>query len=722
MKRILFSSIGIFAIIQSFGQQDTAVKKDSFRLLEPVEVTAVRAGEKAPFTKTNLSKKEIEKINLGQDIPFILNQTPSVIVNSDAGNGVGYTGIRIRGTDGTRINVTLNGIPYNDAESQGSFFVDLPDFTSSVNSMQVQRGVGTSSNGAGAFGATINVSTNEVNKDQYAEFNNSYGSFNTWKNTVKAGTGLIDDHFTADIRLSNITSDGYIDRASTNLKSFYFSTAYLNNKTSLRLNIFSGKEKTYQAWNGVPESKLKTDRTYNELGTEKPGAPYDNQTDNYIQSHYQLFFNQQLAKDLTFNTAIFLTRGKGYYEEYKGAQNYADYKLPYPVHGIDTTFTTDLVRDLWLDNYFYGNIFSFQYKTNKSQFILGGGWTRYDGAHYGNITWAQNGGLPEPNFKWYDLDAKKSDANIYFKQQTQIANYWSLFYDLQYRHVKYNLDGFQDNPSLLIHTDYNFFNPKLGVSYNRDGWNAYLSYSRAAKEPNRDDFEASLTQQPRAEKLNDIELGAGKKAKNYSWNAVFYYMHYKDQLVLTGKINDVGAYTRTNIPKSYRTGIELDGSVSITKWLKAAGNLSLSRNKVIDFIEYVDDYDDGGQKSYDHKSADIALSPGVIGGATISFIPAKNFEIGLLSKYVSKQFLDNTENEGRKLNPYYTQDARFIYTLQKGFLKEVNFIFQVNNIFNKKYEPSGYTFSYIYGGSLTTENYYYPMAGTNVMAGINLRL
>jgi len=722
MKRILFSSIGIFAIIQSFGQQDTAVKKDSFRLLEPVEVTAVRAGEKAPFTKTNLSKKEIEKINLGQDIPFILNQTPSVIVNSDAGNGVGYTGIRIRGTDGTRINVTLNGIPYNDAESQGSFFVDLPDFTSSVNSMQVQRGVGTSSNGAGAFGATINVSTNEVNKDQYAEFNNSYGSFNTWKNTVKAGTGLIDDHFTADIRLSNITSDGYIDRASTNLKSFYFSTAYLNNKTSLRLNIFSGKEKTYQAWNGVPESKLKTDRTYNELGTEKPGAPYDNQTDNYIQSHYQLFFNQQLAKDLTFNTAIFLTRGKGYYEEYKGAQNYADYKLPYPVHGIDTTFTTDLVRDLWLDNYFYGNIFSFQYKTNKSQFILGGGWTRYDGAHYGNITWAQNGGLPEPNFKWYDLDAKKSDANIYFKQQTQIANYWSLFYDLQYRHVKYNLDGFQDNPSLLIHTDYNFFNPKLGVSYNRDGWNAYLSYSRAAKEPNRDDFEASLTQQPRAEKLNDIEFGAGKKAKNYSWNAVFYYMHYKDQLVLTGKINDVGAYTRTNIPKSYRTGIELDGSVSITKWLKAAGNLSLSRNKVIDFIEYVDDYDDGGQKSYDHKSADIALSPGVIGGATISFIPAKNFEIGLLSKYVSKQFLDNTENEGRKLNPYYTQDARFIYTLQKGFLKEVNFIFQVNNIFNKKYEPSGYTFSYIYGGSLTTENYYYPMAGTNVMAGINLRL
>src|SRR5258706_10292836 len=294
--------------------QDIDKKRDTI-LLEPIEIKAVRAADKTPFTKTNLTKKDIEKVNLGQDIPFILNQTPSVIVNSDAGNGVGYTGIRIRGTDGTRINVTLNGIPYNDAESQGSFFVDLPDFTSSVNTIQVQRGVGTSSNGAAAFGATINVSTNEINKDQYAEFNNSYGSFNTWKNTIKAGTGLINDHFTADVRLSNITSDGYIDRASTDLKSFYFSTAYINKKTSLRLNIFSGKEKTYQAWNGVPESKLKTHRTYNSLGTDKPGTPYDNETDNYIQSHYQLFFNQQINKNLVFNTAVFLTRGKGYYEE-----------------------------------------------------------------------------------------------------------------------------------------------------------------------------------------------------------------------------------------------------------------------------------------------------------------------------------------------------------------------------------------------------------------------
>jgi iron complex outermembrane receptor protein len=391
------------------------------------------------------------------------------------------------------------------------------------------------------------------------------------------------------------------------------------------------------------------------------------------------------------------------------------------VYGADTVFQTDLVRRLWLDNYFYGNIFSFQYKTTASQFILGGGWQRYDGKHYGNVIWAQNG-LQEPNFKWYNVDVKKVDANIYFKQQTQVASNWNLFYDLQFRHITYNLDGFSDNPSLIIHTSYNFFNPKAGISYFYNGWNGYLSYSRAAKEPNRDDFEASLAQQPKAEKLNDIELGIGKKEKSYSWNATIYYMRYKDQLVLTGKINDVGSYTRTNIPKSYRAGIELEGVVSITKWMRASGNFSLSRNKVIDFIEYVDDYDNGGQKSYDHKLADIALSPNIIGGATITFIPAKNFEVAFLSKYVGKQFLDNAQNEERKINSYYTQDARFIYTITKGFLKEANLSLQVNNVFNKKYEPSGYTYSYITGGSLTTENYYFPMAGTNLMVALNVRL
>jgi len=722
MKRILLSSIALLALVKLFGQQQQpANQKDSFQLLEPVEVTATRASEKAPFTKTNLSKTEIQKMNMGQDLPFILNQVPSVIVNSDAGNGVGYTGIRIRGTDATRINVTLNGIPYNDAESQGTFFVDLPDFASSVNSIQIQRGVGTSSNGSGAFGATINISSNEVNKDPYAEINNNYGSFNTWKNTVKAGSGLINDHFTTDIRLSNVTSDGYIDRAKTDLKSLYFSTAYLADKTSLRFNFFTGKEKTYQAWNGVAESMLATNRRYNSSGTEKPGEPYDNETDNYTQSHYQLFFTQNFSKNFSFNTALFLTRGKGYYEQYKAEEDYADYHQPYPVYNGDTVFTTDLVRQLWLDNYYYGNVFSFQYKTNKSSFILGGGWHRYDGNHYGDIVWAQHG-LNAPKERWYDLDARKRDVNIYFKQQTQVADYWNVFYDIQYRNVKYNLGGFRNNPSLRIDNNYSFFNPKVGVSYYRNGWNGYVSYSRGAKEPNRDDFEAGTNQQPKPEKLNDIEAGIGKKTKNAEWSATFYYMHYKDQLVLTGKINDVGAYTRTNIPKSYRAGIELQGNAILSKWMNIAANLAFSRNKVVDFTEYIDDYDNGGQKTNIYSSPDIAYSPGVVGGATINFIPVKNFEISLLSKYSSKQYLDNTQNENRKLNAFYVQDARIMYTLQKAFLKEVNFVFQVNNIFNKKYEPNGYTFSYIYAGELTTENYYFPMAGTNVMAGVNIRL
>jgi iron complex outermembrane receptor protein len=649
---------------------------------------------------------------MGQDLPFVLNQVPSVVVNSDAGNGIGYTGIRIRGTDATRINVTLNGIPYNDAESQGTFFVDLPDFASSVNSIQVQRGVGTSSNGSGAFGATINISSNEVNKEAYAELNNSFGSFDTWKNTVKAGSGLIGDHFTTDIRFSNVTSDGYIERAKTDLKSLYFSTAYLADKAALRFNFFTGKEKTYQAWNGVSEPMLQTNRRYNSSGTEKSGEPYDNETDNYTQSHYQLFFNQNFSKNLSFNTAVFLTRGKGYYEQYKAEEDYGDYYQPYPVYNNDTVFTTDLVRQLWLDNYYYGNIFSFQYKTNKSSFILGGGWHRYDGNHYGDIVWAQNG-LATPKQRWYDLEAKKRDVNIYFKQQTQLSNYWNIFYDIQYRNIKYDLGGFRNNPSVIIANNYSFINPKLGISYFRNGWNGYFSYSRAAKEPNRDDFEAGATQQPKPEKLNDIEAGVGKKTQHAEWSATFYYMHYKDQLVLTGKINDVGAYTRTNIPKSYRAGIELQGNAILSKWLNVTANLALSRNKVIDFTEYIDDFDNGGQKTNSYESADIAFSPNIVGGATINFIPVENFEISLLSKYTGKQYLDNTQNEGRKLDAFYVQDARMIYSLKKAFLKEVNFIFQVNNIFNQKYEPNGYTFSYIYGGELATENYYFPMAGMN---------
>ena len=718
MKRIAIFIYLSFVCAISFAQQETG--KDSFYVLSPVEVRAVRAADNAPFTKTNLSKKEIAKNNIGQDIPFILNQTPSVVINSDAGNGVGYTGIRIRGSDATRINVTLNGIPYNDAEGQGTFFVDLPDFTSSVGSIQIQRGVGTSSNGAGAFGASINFSTNEVNKNAYAELNNSYGSFNTWKNTLKFGSGLLNDHFTADLRLSRISSDGFIDRASSDLKSLFFSTAYLARKTSIRFNVIYGKEKTYQAWYGISEADLKAgNRTINYAGMEKPGEPYDNETDNYWQDHYQLFFNQLFGKRVSFNTALFYTKGKGYYEEYRANQSYADYNLPFPIKNNDTIFTSDFIRRLWLDNDFYGNIFSIQYKDNKTQATLGGGYTRYIGNHFGKLIWASNG-FTGPD-KWYDLDALKTDFNLYFKQQTQFAKNWYYFYDIQYRHVKYNIDGFRNNPTIFVKNKYDFLNPKAGISYNKNGWKYYLSYSIANKEPNRDDFEAGANQQPKPERLHDIELSVEKNKTTYSWSATLYYMRYKDQLVLTGKINDVGAYTRTNIPKSYRAGIELQGSEKFNSWLNASGNITFSRNKVLNFSEFIDDYDNGGQKINNYKTTDISYSPNIVTAATINFLPLKKLELSLLCKYVSKQFLDNTQDKDRELDPFYVQDAKAIYTLQKGILKEANIILQVNNIFNNKYEPNGYTYNYIYGGELSVNNYYFPMAGTNFMVGLNLK-
>ena len=719
MKRIAILITVAIITNTVFGQKDTT-RKDSFLVMEPVEVKAIRAGENSPFTKTNISKKEIEKLNLGQDLPFILNQTPSVVVNSDAGNGVGYTGIRIRGSDASRINVTLNGIPFNDAESQGTFFVDLPDFSSSTGSIQIQRGVGTSSNGAGAFGASVNISTNEVILKPYLEFNNSYGSFNTWKNTIKVGSGLVSDHFTTDLRLSRITSDGYIDRASSDLKSYYFSTAYLGKKNSLRFNMFSGKEKTYQAWYGVSEADLKTNRTVNYAGMERPGEPYDNETDNYTQDHYQLFYNQQLTGGIKFNAGLFYVKGKGYYEQYKADQAYADYGLPEPVYGTDVITHTDLIRQLWLDNDFYGNIFSFHYKNNNSQFTLGGGWNRYEGNHYGDVVWAEKG-LAMPG-RWYDLDASKNDFSIYFKDQTKIGSIVSVFYDLQYRQVKYNIYGFRNNPKLVIQNKYKFFNPKLGLSFQKDEWSGYLSYSRGQKEPNRDDFEAGSDQQPTPEKLTDFELGIEKKNNKYSIGVTGFYMFYTDQLVLTGKINDVGAYTRTNIPESYRTGVEFVAAAEITQWMNAYGNFSISSNKVVDFTEYIDDYDNGGQLVNQYSSTDIAFSPNMLGGLTINFTPLKNAELSIISKYVGKQYLDNTQNETRRLDAFYTQDVRLIYTISKKWLRELNFVLQANNVFNELYEPNGYTFSYYYGGSLTTENYYFPMAGRSFIVGVNVRL
>lgn len=721
------SSLGFSTYRQQVTVQGTPVELSivlnaQSLFLQPLEVRSVRASDKAPFAKTELSKAEIEKNNLGQDIPFLLNQTPSVIVNSDAGNGVGYTGIRIRGSDATRINVTLNGIPYNDFESLGTFFVDLPDFASSVSSIQVQRGVGTSSNGAGAFGASINLATNEYRDKAYAELNNSYGSFATWKNTLKLGTGLLGKHFTLDGRLSRINSDGYIDRASSTLQSFYVSGAYINDRSSLRFNVFSGKEKTYQAWYGVPENMLSSNRRYNPAGTEKPGTPYDNQTDNYTQTHYQLFFNHAFHTAWSFNTAVFLTRGKGYYEEYKAGQAFASYGLPDVISGGSTITTTDLVRQRWLDNYFYGQIASLQYKGNRDEWMLGGGWTTYDGKHYGTLSWIQTGTVP-PGYRYYDYPALKRDLNLYSKWQHEIAPNWYSFVDVQYRHVNHRMDGFEGNAALVVNRSFDFLNPKAGISYSGgNGLQVYFSYALGHKEPNRDDFQASPVSQPKAETLHDFEWGAEKKTGNITYGANLYYMYYVNQLVLTGQINDVGAYPRINIPRSHRLGIELQGSARAASWMRAGANLSLSSNKISSFTEYLDNWDTGGQDAVPHRNTNISFSPSVISGATLDFYPVKNLTVSLLEKYVGKQYLDNTQNEARKLDGFFTQDIRLSYHAGRFLFRQWEFTFQVNNLFNARYEPNGYTYNYIYNNTLTTENGYYPMAGRNFWVGVNVKL
>jgi iron complex outermembrane receptor protein len=711
------------SVVVSISKKETAVEiilEESGLFLEPLEIKATRAGERSPFTKQDISKAELAKNNLGQDIPFLLNQTPSVVVNSDAGNGIGYTGIRIRGSDASRINVSLNGIPYNDAESQGTFFVDLPDFASSLNSIQVQRGVGTSSNGAGAFGATINLSTNEFNEKACAEVNNSYGSFNTWKHSFKAGSGLINDHFTIDARLSKISSDGYIDRSFSDLRSFYLSGAYISKKSILRLNIFSGTEKTYQSWYGVDSATLHSNRTFNAAGTEKPGTPYDNQTDNYQQDHYQLFFNHRLNNNWSFNTALFLVNGKGYYEQYRPGEAFNDYGLPDVITGTTTISSTDLVRQLWLDNSFYGQIASLHYKKAGAKVTLGGGWNTYEGSHFGKVIWAETG-FPKDH-QWYRLPALKKDANVYAKWQQRVTGYLEFFADVQYRAVDYKTGGFRDNPAIKIDNRFNFLNPKAGLSYSKKGITAFASYALGQKEPNRDDFEAGAANQPKPERLHDIELGIEKRTASFVFAANLYYMIYKDQLVLTGKINDVGAYARVNVPNSFRSGIELQAAKKFNEWLHISGNIAFSENRIKDFTEYIDDYDNGGQAPVLHKNKAIAFSPAVVGGLTINLAPVNNIALSFISKYVSRQYLDNTEDKKRSLDPFFAEDARLNINVPNKLFSNVRIIAQANNILNELYEPNGYTFSYYYLHHLTTENYYFPVAGRNYMLGLNIHL
>lgn len=689
-----------------------------FFMTVPVEITATRANEKSAMAYSEISKTEIDKINSGRDIPYLIERVPSLVATSDGGTGIGYTGLRLRGSDGTRVNVTIDGIPVNDSESQILYWVDMPDLASSVDNIQVQRGAGTSTNGSSAFGGSINIQTNKPAEKPFLSTSASAGSFNTWKSTATIGSGMINGKWNFEGRLSKIKSDGFIDRATSDLKSFYVAGGYYGNKNIIKLKIFSGNEITYQSWYGVPEASLDTNRTWNFY-------TYDNQVDNYQQDNYQLFYTHLFSNKLKINTAFHYTYGRGYYEEFKNGELFSDYNLLPVLIGNDTIVSTDLVRRKWLRNDFYGTVISGVYEpSDKFSVIVGGAWNQYNGDHFGEVIWAQFASNGFINDKYYDNNGLKTDYNIYGKITAKLVSRLSAFADVQYRNVNYKFTGLDDAGGSLPQTDnLNFFNPKAGLTYTvKPGQYGYISFSIANKEPSRDDYtETSRNSRPLHETLYDIESGYQLKKEKYTFGFNYFLMMYDNQLVLTGEINDVGNYTRTNIKESFREGIEIEGSRNLFKKFSLAGNITLSRNKIKEFREYTDDYDNGGQILQIYTNTDIAFSPDVTAFLSAGWKPLKNFEVLLVNKYVGQQYLDNTSRNSSSIEPYFISDLRFHYSLKPKFINVVEFSVMINNLIDEKYESNGYAYSYFAGGEKITENFYYPQAGRNIMGMVTLK-
>lgn len=712
------------------------------RMTDEVIVRATRASEKTATTYSEVSAEELEKLNLGQDLPYLLNFTPSVVTTSDAGAGVGYTGIRIRGSDPTRINVTINGIPLNDAESHGVFWVNMPDFASSVDNIQIQRGVGTSTNGAAAFGASMNIQTTGMRKEAYGQIDNSFGSFNTRRHTFQAGTGLINDRFTFDVRLSNIYSDGYVDRAFSDLKSYYVSGGYYGEKTLVKLNIFSGAEQTYQSWYGVDEQTLQNDRTHNEY-------TYDNETDNYQQDHFQLIFAHDVNDQLTINAALHYTYGRGYYEQFRPNDRLVrNYGFEPIVIGDSVIARTDIIRRRWLDNHFGGFTYSFDYRpSNKFQLIAGGGNNIYVGDHFGEVIWMRHAGPNNIRDRYYDNTAVKTDQNAFVKGFYQLFGKLDVFADMQFRRIEYTYEGTNNN---LIELDgayeYNFFNPKAGLSFKLDKQtNIYASYAVSNREPVRRDFTDNIpfsgnideTIVPLPENLRNWEVGFEKRTSLYQFAANWYYMNYRDQLVLTGELNDVGGAIRTNVDRSFRTGIELQASVQLLPNLNWTANATISQNKIKNFQEIIYTYDDNYEPIPEltlinnYELTDISFSPAVIAASILTFQPIHGLDIAFQSKYVGRQYLDNTANIDRSLNPYFVNDIRISYQWQvRKYFKEIGVNLLINNIFNSLYESNGYVFTERYASGApgayelsdpVAYNYFYPQAGTSFLAGLSLK-
>lgn len=731
---LVISYMGFEKFLQNIEVQSASIVVSvkmtrSSVLAEEVIVTATRAAPSDPVTQSTIQKDEIEKRNLGQDMPYIFNLSPSTVVSSDAGAGVGYTSFRIRGSDLTRINVTINGIPLNDPESHGTWWVNLPDFASSVDNIQIQRGVGTSTNGAGAFGASVNLQTFKLREVPYAEVNSSYGSFNTFKNNIILGSGLINDRLTFNARFSKINSDGYIDRAFSDLFSYSLSGGYYGKKDIVKLVFASGKEKTYQAWNGVPSSMIDSDRTYNSAGEyiDKDGniKYYENETDNYRQNHLQIFYTREFLKELYLNLAFHYTKGKGFYEQYKENRKFSNYGMNDVVVGLDTVRRSDLIQQKWLDNDLYGITYSLTYKKSKWNIIFGGALNTYIGNHFGKVIWSQVAEKGEYNYEWYRNKGIKTDFNVYGKLNYQLLSSLNLFADMQIRRIWYEIDGIDDDLRDISQThNYFFFNPKLGVNYQiSEKHRTFFSFSVGNREPNRDNLvDADLTGQvPTFETLYDYELGYQFSNRKIKLELNMYYMDYDNQLALTGQINDVGAPVMMNVKDSYRAGVEIVAGFKIAPKLLWELNTTFSQNKIRDFTDYTDDWDTWTQRTENLGTTDLSFSPNIIAGSSISYELIKNFGVSFISKYVSKQYIDNTSNNGRVINAYFYNDLILNYSLKTKIVKDISFKLLINNIFNAKYETNAWIYKYYEDDNEQFFDGYFPQAGTNFLIGVQFK-
>lgn len=697
-------------------------------------INALRAVEKTPMAFVNMTREEIAARNYGQDIPFILASTPSVITSSDAGHGIGYTSMRIRGTDANRINVTINGIPLNDAESQSVFWVDLPELASSTRAIQVQRGVGTSTNGAAAFGATVNLLTTASEPEPYAMYSATAGSFNTIRNTVSVGTGLINDRFTLDMRLSDLHSDGYIRRSWTDLQSYYLAAGWQGKTSAVRFITFGGFEELYQSWGGVPSFLLKTDRTYNGMGeyADSSGTVkyYDRQVDHYDQVHYQLHFTKQFSERFSANAALHYTWGRGYYEEYESGQEYAYYNMEPPVIGTDTLFTTDLVRRKWLDNDFYGTIVSLKYSGEKGTLLLGGGWNRYVGLHFGRVIWAEVFGGNSIGHKWYEGTGDKTDWNIYSKYYHDLSNELTMFADLQVRAVAHRIEGADaNNRDVTQNHRYLFFNPKAGLNYApSNGKRAFISFSRASREPNRNNYtDAPDGQPPLKETLNDFEAGISLKNKELNASLTLYFMDYRDQLVLTGEINEVGYPVMTNVPESYRAGAELEAGFNFQDKIRWNGNMTLSRNVIKDFVNYIDNWDywgDPDNQPYQVEErleiSTLAYSPSIIASSRLDYTVIDRMIVSIVSRYVGSQFIDNSSDTRYMIEPYFVNDLNFSYSPGQEWTENITLSLMVCNLLNTSYETNAWLYRFYSEGKEMHMDGYFPQAGRHIMVGLNI--